>query len=69
MTVKEARTIWAGIEQKPWMEVEVEVGLVDIRRRDGDLSRGWEWIWLEDPWTGKIEKTKSLKGGGGCKEK
>ena len=22
------------------------------------LPPGWEWVWLEDPWTGKVEKLR-----------
>ena len=50
LTVKEPRTILAGTERK--LRVDVEAGLADIKQGEEELPPGWEWIWLEDPWTG-----------------
>lgn len=37
--------------------VEVEVGLVGIKGANWDLPAGWEWAWIQDPWTGKVDRT------------
>ena len=36
----------------------IEVGKGEIKRERDSIPRGWELIWVEDPWTGKWEKIK-----------
>ena len=36
----------------------MEAGLGDIKRRKDSLPHDWEWIWLKDPWLGKVEKLR-----------
>ena len=48
-----------GIERKK--RVEIEVGTADIKRRKDQLSPGWEWVWMEDPWTGTWERLRVPK--------
>ena len=31
--------------------VEFEAGMGEVKRKDGQLPPGWEWVWMEDPWT------------------
>ena len=54
LMITEPGTILAGAGEKR-REI-VEAGLGDIKRGEGELPAGWEWIWVEDPWTGKTEK-------------
>ena len=35
-----------------------EAGMGDIKRERDSIPRGWELIWVEDPWTGRWEKVK-----------
>ena len=37
---------------------EIEAGLGDIREKKEEIPGGWEWIWVEDPWTGKWEQVR-----------
>ena len=32
---------------------EIEAVAGDIRGKWEEITGGWEWIWVEDPWTGK----------------
>ena len=45
--IAEPRTNLAGAGEKRW-EI-VEAGLGDIKKGEGELPVGWEWIWVEDP--------------------
>ena len=35
--------------------VEIEVGTAEIKGRESLLLPGWEWVCLQDPWTGEWE--------------
>ena len=37
---------------------EIEAGVGDIRERTRDIPGGWEWVWMEDPWTHKWEQVR-----------
>uniref|UniRef100_A0ABM5GNU4 CCHC-type domain-containing protein n=1 Tax=Pogona vitticeps TaxID=103695 RepID=A0ABM5GNU4_9SAUR len=37
---------------------EIEAGMGDIRGRPRDIPGGWEWVWMEDPWTHKWEQVR-----------
>ena len=49
----------AGIEWKKRMEIEA--GTVDIKRGEKQLVPGWEWVWMEDPWTRAWERLRVPK--------
>ena len=48
----------AAIEQK---RMEIEAGTADIKRREELLPPAWEWVWMEDPWTGTWERLRLTK--------
>ena len=37
---------------------EIEAGMGDIRGKPKDIPGGWEWVWMEDPWTHKWEQVR-----------
>ena len=57
--IAEPETTLAGKGEKR-REI-VELGLGDIKKGEGELTIGWEWIWIEDPWTRKTEKLQVLE--------
>ena len=46
----------AGKERKK--RVPFEVRTTEIKRKEEQLPPGWEWIWMEDPWTGAWEQLR-----------
>ena len=41
--------------------MEREVGTAEIRRKEGQLPTGWEWVLMEDSWTGTWERLRVPK--------
>ena len=37
---------------------EIEAAVGDIREKREEIPGGWEWIWMEDPWTHKWEQVR-----------
>ena len=52
VTVKETRAVLVGMEatggSRGWSG--------GYKEGEEELPPGWEWIWLEDLWAGKVEK-------------
>ena len=43
-----------GGERRPLREV----GHGEVEQERDKIPGGWEWIWVEDPWTGRSERVK-----------
>ena len=41
--------------------VKIEAGTADIKRREDQFLPGWEWVWMEDPWTRAWERQRVPK--------
>ena len=37
---------------------EIEAAARDIKEKCEEIPGGWEWIWLQDPWTGRWEQMR-----------
>ena len=71
MDTRELEESWKGLKvTKPFKEElagtkevhEVEEGgLGEVKAERDNIPGGWEWIWLQDPWTGKWEQVRVSK--------
>ena len=49
VTIGEVHGEKAGRKRK--RRVESEAGAGEVERREEQLLPGWEWVWMQDPWT------------------
>ena len=47
LTVEETREKLRETERSR----RIEAGTAEIKRGESQLPPGWEWVWMEDPWT------------------
>ena len=67
LTAEGTQVTLSGTERKE--RVESEAGTEEIKSEERQLPPGWEWVWMEDPWTRAWEKLRIPKRGGRLQEK
>ena len=59
VTMRQVQEEKVGKERKK--RVAFEAGTGEVKRKKSQLPPGWEWVWMEDLWTGCWERLRVPK--------